>query len=962
MPPRSTLLTKHWPTVELPILPFLAPRVFTPWPSTGRRAHTAAQQIQKSHGTEDNYDISDQMSPEEQRRRIQRGLSHPGWSVTDDNAPKLPPIEPPDERRMTSEGAYRGARSVFRPSLGSVRKPAEASSWTSVDEDFQRKYDTIWGAIEQMSSFDIARIRPENMQTIKPLSANGEINKYCGPRVLRSDTFSEAGDRFILRQNKRLHRSPPARPDQDPRRWKRAYKSPGPVLDRLLACKKRVPLPTHQSKVVNDRVLSEAAVSEKEKTDPTLGTTLMESVSSASLRQNWEGLSPDEQRDLWSELMLSTLHKYPTKALKFLAATYVHPYPPGFAVCDSFDNIVSYYLGDQKAKNPKNALQIFEVLNQMIRRGPRLHFLLRQSTLYLLINHLDDDVVRRLFQLLTEYDHPLSSHTLMQFASKLRLSGGADERMELLRRLWRQKSDFNSPQMIGVCVSLLQLKGRVSEIAYSDSEIFEFMLKCGLLPNIVIYNVLLQNSLESEDHNTGWKIHDMMLENGIDTDAYTYSLLLSDAKLRNDQPSIERIINIVSEKDIRNAHVVTDLLHAIFLHYGDGASSSWEKRENGRHSETFERMLLVYCQYFRLEPLQRLIPWLEDSYPNNTPVSNKRLMDVNLSALVVMVTALLRQISEPGPVVRFYNHFCSLVQAKDPVATELSKSSRIYNIILKALGEFQETLELCPRIIGDMLFHNIPARSETRGTSQDASTAQSQISVRLYKPLHDDLQSRNAPAQDHKMSKTPPGFISTQRSDAARARPTSVTTSTTRRRRLYPNPNIHTWSIMLKAFMAHGQPRAAEKVLTMMKERGVAPNQVTWNTLIIGYARMQDMTMTIDSVKRLKKAEFDLDEFTTAGLAYFQNRRGLIDAMKALESSHSGWSLGKESAKIGSARTPPNNTVKIVQDDLEGDNLESVEDVVGEMRGTKDRVHERILWTPHNEKEELSVVKDVQRL
>jgi pentatricopeptide repeat protein len=544
----------------------------------------------------------------------------------------------------------------------------------------------------------------------------------------------------------------------------------------------------------------------------------------------------------------------------------------------------------------------------------------------------------------------------MQFASKLRLSGGTDERMEVLQRLWQDGSDFNSPEMISVCVTLLQLKNRVSEVAYSDSEIFEFMLKCGLMPNIVVYNVLLQNSLEAGDHKTGWKIHDMMVENGIETDVYTYSLLLSDAKLRHDQSSIERIINIVSEKDIRNAHVVTDLLHAIFIY--SGTSPSWEKRKRGRPSKTFERMLLVYRQYFHLEPLKRLIPWLESSYPNTIPVSNKTLMDAPIPALVVMLTALLRQLSEPGTVVQFYNHFCSLVQAADPVVKELSKSTHVYNIILKALGGFQDTLALCPRLIGDMLSQNIAATSEILGTSPHTSTDENQSSPQEYRSMHDDLETRNTPTQDHALSGTLTGLFSTEQpSDTVQAHPISVTSVTTSQRGLYPKPDVYTWSVLLKAFMDHGQPRAAEKVLAMMKDRGVWPNQVTWNKLIIGYARMQDMSMTVDSVNRLHKGGFDLDGFTMKGLAYFQNRRALIEAMKASETSDPEGSLKKQSAEIGRARTASNKTMKMVRD-----GLEPVADVTDEMRGTQDRENELLSSTGRTEREEEFVVRDIQRL
>jgi hypothetical protein len=49
MPLRPTFGTQRWSLRDLPILPFLAPRVFEPWPSRGdhRRNHTVAEAVSR---------------------------------------------------------------------------------------------------------------------------------------------------------------------------------------------------------------------------------------------------------------------------------------------------------------------------------------------------------------------------------------------------------------------------------------------------------------------------------------------------------------------------------------------------------------------------------------------------------------------------------------------------------------------------------------------------------------------------------------------------------------------------------------------------------------------------------------------------------------------------------------------------------------------------------------------------
>jgi pentatricopeptide repeat protein len=101
-------------------------------------------------------------------------------------------------------------------------------------------------------------------------------------------------------------------------------------------------------------------------------------------------------------------------------------------------------------------------------------------------------------------------------------------------------------------------------------------------------------------------------------------------------------------------------------------------------------------------------------------------------------------------------------------------------------------------------------------------------------------------------------------------------------------PTVHTWSILLKAFMDHNQPRAAEKVLAMMQSRGITPNQVTWNTLLTGYARQQDVVSTVHALERLEGDGWKVDEVTMKGLQRLHNREALMLALQRKEAKGNG--------------------------------------------------------------------------
>ncbi len=95
----------------------------------------------------------------------------------------------------------------------------------------------------------------------------------------------------------------------------------------------------------------------------------------------------------------------------------------------------------------------------------------------------------------------------------------------------------------------------------------------------------------------------------------------------------------------------------------------------------------------------------------------------------------------------------------------------------------------------------------------------------------------------------------------------------------YMAPTVQTWSILVAAYFRNNQRRAAEKVVELMRERGIAGDRVTWNTLISGYAYLQDVNATVDTVKKMEAAGLEADDYTTKALGKFLLRDRLMEAL-----------------------------------------------------------------------------------
>ncbi|KAL9029372.1 MAG: hypothetical protein Q9196_002379 [Gyalolechia fulgens] len=93
-------------------------------------------------------------------------------------------------------------------------------------------------------------------------------------------------------------------------------------------------------------------------------------------------------------------------------------------------------------------------------------------------------------------------------------------------------------------------------------------------------------------------------------------------------------------------------------------------------------------------------------------------------------------------------------------------------------------------------------------------------------------------------------------------------------------PTVQTWSIALRTYFFNNQRAAGEKILQMMRAMGTEPNQVTMNTIISGYANMQDAPAAVNAMQQMEAAGLQVDSYTLKGLTRIINRDELLDALR----------------------------------------------------------------------------------
>ena len=322
--------------------------------------------------------------------------------------------------------------------------------------------------------------------------------------------------------------------------------------------------------------------------------------------------------------------------------------------------------------------------------------------------------------------------------------------------------------------------------------------------NIRTCNINILEACKAGDAATAWHIYDLMRGRELTPDVYTYSILLHDAKKREDVPAMEQILVTAHEEGLlsQSPFIVADLLHAIYL--------SEQKKEGG--GAPFTTMLSTYQLYFEAQPLKDL--GLLPEHYQQSPSSS--LMRPPPPPLGMMITAFLAQFEGRLPFESLFNRYCDNVNHGHPIISALAATDHTANAYLMGLGRQLRTLHLCTSVIQYM---TRPTKSPATG-SRGGDTVQ------------------------------------------------------------HAAPTVQTWSILIAAFLRHGQRLAAERVLGLMRSRKLEPNLVTWNTLISGHAALQDVDGALSALRGLKEDGFEMDEFSLKGLGRIQERRRLVEALQ----------------------------------------------------------------------------------
>ena len=574
------------------------------------------------------------------------------------------------------------------------------------------------------------------------------------------------------------------------------------------------------------------------------------------MRDAWHSLSVEKRRRVWPDVISSALRSKPEKVAVVFKATFGVEVAPSYAVQD----LIHYLVRQPPGGKEPPADEAVDVLRFAMENSFEGYLRLRQRTLFMLVRRLHGPALADLHQLLVKKGHPLHMNTQLQFAGRLAEQAAYKvPAMAILESMVASTAlDINSPRGLSLCTSLLTTKD--DDAARNPGEavptdLFARLLQLGLRPNVITYTTIIRQLCRASRFHSAWDVFQLVLEQKIEPDAALYSTLLNGAKRAQDLDAVRQIVRLFLAQKISNIAVWNDFLHVILMAaFVDHGTRGTAVRRQA--VPAFPLMLEAFTKRFRMASLQQLIgPGMPSS---RTPVASDQLtplsgwpfsqrltpvvrelpqappdelLEPDTATLTIMVAGYLASVSKPYDIMVFYARFRRLVKEGHPAASRVvdREGTTVHDMVIKALCEWPGMIRVALDVVSDMLKSalataDVPKRVNTAG-------------------------------------------------------------KTTKQTLQHPRPSVYTFSILLHAFMMNKQTGQAERILQMMKEQQIKPGRVTWNTLVGGYARSQNIQKTIWALRSMEGSGFTADEYTFKAFRYLRpnsQRRALDELEKSM--------------------------------------------------------------------------------
>ncbi|KAG6039682.1 hypothetical protein E4U41_002253 [Claviceps citrina] len=659
---------------------------------------------------------------------------------------------------------------------------------------------------------------------------------------------------------------------------------------------------------------------------------LLKHTTLPAMRSAWHELDEATRREKWPLLMLSAMRMSPQRLHTVLEAT-MEPQAPGYAVSD-----VLFFIARNMCLCPPDkasparerileAEEKMELLRNIVSTShhPKGHIPLTQRTLGLFAKALPSEHAHELYTLLRERGIDLHANTLIQFASNLAGSAAHKEiAFEILQGLSEAGADLNEARPSSVITSLLHCKapeeqGLDAEPGFNAKHALQYFIERGFTLNVIASTAFLDTLCQSGEVEEAIRLAALFTESGIRLDQKAWTTIFRGAKGTLRVDNMAKALEFAEAASVPVVDVLNNALHSAFM------LSEVERREE-RHQVSsgpaiFVPLLRLYVQRFDLEPLQwwlpealplvlaqgatgpgqhggvqsedapkrrwdfelTIMPFLDRLFSSTGQDTTRTAgkLQPSLTTIAIMLRAYIRSLQEPYDLMTLYAFFKSRLeeQTRNPCLPPESRlvanqGSLIHDTFILTMTDHPDLSRPALEIFGDMLRDQLRSATANQDDDDDdkddsgnkKKRRRRRRRRRKKKKNNDDDQDNNED-KDHTASNPSQG----QPNDPPAVTPPAPAT--------HPPPTIMTFTILLRGLMNSRHRPLAEHLLQVMREQDVSPNLVTWNTVISGYAHMQDIRRTVDTLQDMEATGLRPDMYTFKAFGRLKDQATALNIM-----------------------------------------------------------------------------------
>lgn len=414
----------------------------------------------------------------------------------------------------------------------------------------------------------------------------------------------------------------------------------------------------------------------------------------------------DQWQRKWMHALLWTLANSVDDTLRLLEITHVSPYMPAAYVADALSYIVGHYHKNSLSEDTRNHL--VHVACTIMERPGTSSLQISGNTFRKLLQFCSQDQILKLFEHVSISGTLLHWNTRLHFTSYLAHHGRFDQALDTLLDAVSDGADVSSKQFEGCCATILRKAADQPDGLRVSLRLVQNLSDIGVKLNVQLCNIVMLNAVEAGDLKTAFSIYHSLVDNDLKADEYTHAILLKGCKtvIEDSETLNTTIRQAIADVEVRNLYVVaTEIIHCLYLHHFQVDPENALSIVSEAYSQLFDTSDLINLGI------------LPQKYANKSLNRKKPTLPV----MGIMIGAHLRhtvqsQSRNMGHIHDLYRRWRKLAEHNISPYVLLAQKDYVSNAFLLAFAQDPSGLAHAAEVIRDMQTPFSHARSQSKPT------------------------------------------------------------------------------------------------------------------------------------------------------------------------------------------------------------------------------------------------------